>query len=207
MSQSSRAEKEQRQLSPAATASIAGLNSRNQRREEQFSTTEQLDLFSSFIFDTPEPTDTRIIVGVGEQSQLALSGDMIPDDIFGEMDPQTSYRDEDLDFFNFLDTTKDLPKFPHSAASIEESQSQPAQQQPTNLRTFSSANAETHRGIVIPANINANPPIQPKTLAPIAPNPHTSQGLPMHSNPSISTAQLSMPPLPPSAFASFPFNS
>src|SRR5579859_3478803 len=59
---------------------------------------KQLDIFSSFLYNTGPTLTNQMTV----DTQLGTATEeMNIDDIFTDMDPRPSYRDEELDFFSF----------------------------------------------------------------------------------------------------------
>src|SRR5271163_1443380 len=95
-------EQEQSRRQHHAQAGVSGSNPRS---------------FSSFIYDSPldtnlphetTPIQTDYGTATGEIDDLML------DDIFGDMDPQSVYREDDTEFLSFLeyhpDTSNILPK-------------------------------------------------------------------------------------------------
>ena len=209
MNRSSRVRKGQTPLSEGSSASNPVMNRSVQRRDEhQPDTAEPPDLFSAFIFDPADPTATPNIAGANEQPQTSVS-EMVVDDIFGDFDPQQSYRDEDLDFLNFLNPTKELSNFPRSTDSaIALSQDPFVQDSATNINNFPSPiNTETHRSIIIPANITPSPASQPGSLSPIAPTSIVTPRPSLRPSPSRPVSHPSVASLPSSAFEQFSFNS
>ena len=208
MSESSGNRKDQRQLLPANLDSTTGSNPVSQRREEHHTTpnTEPVDLFSSFIFDPSESADSTGITGTAEEFRIE-GQDMTVDDLFSAIDPQRSYRDDDLDFFNFLDTSKDLSNFPHHTNhALDRTQETTIYRPTTDERRFPPS-GESHRGIVMPANITSNASTQPRNLAYIAPNPQAPHSLHMSPTQNVSASHPTMPSLPPSAFDTFTFSN
>ena len=102
---------------------------------------------SAFFYAAPTDPSTA----VQENSNLANTSDMMLDDIFGEMNRQTSYHNDHFDFLNFLhagESPSNVPVTEHG---------QPAFQSNPFLNSsdpFSPMMLDSHPGIVIPASVS-----------------------------------------------------
>jgi hypothetical protein len=150
-------------LNPAVSAT----QRRGQDQDSNLS--DQLDHFSYFIYNSPETIMSR---ESGEMAGRASTQAELLNDIFSDMDPQTSYRDEDLDFFNFLDNPNDL-------GAVGVTDTQPADQA-TSMALHNTPSVaipgfpplipDMHPGIVIPAHIPSDNALQQQGRTPIQPS-------------------------------------
>ena len=132
----------------------------------------QSDTYSSFLYGGAESAGHHDISAMNEQT--TEPSDMMLDDIFANIDPQTSYHDNDMDFLNFLD-----PSNEEDTQVIENvdmmGQSQSGIQHPftTNIIEFAAPRMDTHPSIVIPANTTPEPSVQPQRITPLSLNRQT----------------------------------
>lgn len=110
--------------------------------------------FSAFLFGTPTDPST----GVQDNTSLANTSDMILDDIFADMNPQTSYHNEDFDFLNFLHASGSSSNIPTAEHGLSTFQNNPFLN-PSD--PFSPMLVDSHPGILIPASVSPDVALDP----------------------------------------------
>ena len=139
--------------------------------------------FSSFIYGGAESAGHHDIPSMNEQA--TETSNMMLDDIFADMDPETSYYDNNIDFLDFLNP---LNQGDTQNVNVV-GQSQSGIQHPfvANINEFQPLQMDTHPGIVIPVNTTPEPPVQPERLIPLLHNRQTRPQLQLPINPNYSS--------------------
>lgn len=187
------------------TSAVVGTQRRAQ--DQASNPSDQIDLFSSFIYNSPEAIMNR---ESGEMTEHASAHQSeLLNDIFSDMDPQTSYRDEDLDFFNFMENPNDLGAVGSTDTQSADQAISMALQDTSSVAIpeFPPLIPDMHPGIVIPTHILSDSALQQQRRTPVQsigqlsrqPQPQivttqTQAQLPMGS-PSYNPFQFPQPPV------------
>ena len=173
-----------------------------QGHEGQSNPSDQIDLFSSFIYNSPEAVFNRETTSMEDQTSAQQHDSLL--NIFPDMDPQASYRDEDPDFFNFMEDSTELGNMGSTdAQSMEQSSSMVLHNTPSiPIPGFPPLVPDMHPGIVIPANNAADNSLQQRGITPIQQAHQLPQNIPSQM---ISSATATQMPLQSPSYNPFSF--